>query len=103
MKLQTLRPRLATLAPQRVQTMKAGDNRLRGSAAVKRRARWLEQHPLCVECKKAGRVTEATVVDHIVPLWKNGADDYETNGQSLCDPHHAVKTAQEAEERARGW
>lgn len=101
MKLKTLRPRLATLVTQRIPSQ-AGTERLRGSAAVKRRARWLELHPLCVECTKEGRVTAATVVDHVTPLWKGGADDYEKNGQSLCDPHHDAKTAQEAAERAAG-
>lgn len=47
----------------------------RGSAAERGYgARWrkarlhhLKKHPLCVLCKKAGRVTPATVVDHIEP------------------------------------
>jgi 5-methylcytosine-specific restriction protein A len=98
-KLQTLKSSLPTLrtsiaAPQQVE-------RLRGRAAVKRRASWLERHPLCVECEKAGRVTAATVPDHIVPLWKGGPDT-EANLQSLCREHHDEKSAQEALERSRG-
>jgi 5-methylcytosine-specific restriction protein A len=69
---------------------------------VDRRARWLYLHPLCCECEKEGRVTAADVVDHDTPLWKGGADDYETNGRSLCNPHHDAKTAKEAAERAAG-
>jgi 5-methylcytosine-specific restriction protein A len=76
--------------------------RLRGRAAVKRRARWLELHPLCAECDKEGQVTAGQVVDHITPLWKGGADDYEANGQTLCNPHHDAKSKAEAAERARG-
>jgi 5-methylcytosine-specific restriction protein A len=52
-------------------------------------------------CEAEGRVTVASVVDHRTPLWEGGADDYETNGQSLCDPHHDAKTAEEAARRAR--
>jgi 5-methylcytosine-specific restriction enzyme A len=99
MKLQRLTPRLQTLrtplaAPAAVE-------RMRGRRAVDRRARWLYLHPLCVECDKEGRVTAATVPDHVVPLWKGGPDD-ESNLQSLCKAHHDVKSAAEAIERARG-
>lgn len=101
MKLTTLKPRLATLVTQRIPSH-SGTERLRGSAAVARRARWLRDHPLCVECDKAGRVTAGDVVDHITPLWQGGADDYETNGQTLCRDHHDEKTKAEAAERSRG-
>jgi len=102
MKLQTLKPRLGTV-PGRLQLAATlTTQRMRGRAAVNRRARWLEQHPLCVECEKEGRVTAADVVDHRIPLWKGGADD-ESNFQSLCQtPHHDAKTAREAADRARG-
>lgn len=100
MKLTTLRPRLSTLVTQRIPTQET--ERLRGRAAVNRRARWLNLHPLCVECEKEGRVTAADVVDHIVPLWKGGAD-HDANLQSLCQtPHHDAKSKREAAERARG-
>jgi 5-methylcytosine-specific restriction protein A len=56
---------------------------------------YLRQHPLCVECAKAGVATAATIVDHIIPV--RGPDDprfYEYgNHQSLCTEHHAKKTA----------
>lgn len=76
--------------------------RLTGRAAVARRAQWLRVHPLCEACKGEGRITAGTEVDHKTPLWAGGADDYETNGQTLCDDHHMAKTAKEAAERARG-
>ena len=31
------------------------------------RLRYLKVHPLCVQCKAKGRLTKATVVDHITP------------------------------------
>lgn len=82
--------------------------RLRGRAAVKRRARWLRLHPLCVECQRAGRVTAATVPDHIVAL-VNGGQDTEENLQSLCAPCHEIKTARDLGYKVRakigpdGW
>lgn len=100
MKLQRLKPRLSTLLTQRIPTQ--GTERLRGRAAVDRRARWLYLHPLCVECEKEGKVAAANAVDHIIPLWKGGVDDYATNGQSLCRDHHDAKSKVEAAERARG-
>lgn len=55
------------------------------------RSVWLMQHPLCILCQQEGRVTMATEVDHIVPLFKGGADE-PTNLQSLCAEHHRIKT-----------
>ena len=55
---------------------------------------YLQAHPLCVECGKAGRITPATVVDHIQPH----RDDHELfwsreNWQPLCAACHGRKTA----------
>jgi 5-methylcytosine-specific restriction enzyme A len=69
-----------------------------GARWQKAREAYLVAHPLCVNCKKHGRVTAARVVDHIVPhrgdetlFWD------ESNWQALCDftsPHdcHGAKT-----------
>jgi 5-methylcytosine-specific restriction enzyme A len=58
------------------------------------RKAFLFKNPLCNECRKTGKVTIATEVDHIIPhrgdtklFWKTG------NHQSLCKPHHSAKTA----------
>ena len=54
---------------------------------------FLDAHPLCVRCRAKGRVTGATVVDHITDhkgdqrlFWD------EANWQPLCKPHHDHKT-----------
>lgn len=38
-----------------------------GSRWQKASKAFLQSHPLCAECRKQGRYTKATVVDHIVP------------------------------------
>lgn len=53
------------------------------------RMAYLVSNPLCVMCYEAGRITRATVVDHIKAhngdealFWDVG------NWQALCQPHH---------------
>jgi 5-methylcytosine-specific restriction endonuclease McrA len=55
----------------------------------KARKQFLGEHPLCVMCRKEGRVTAALVVDHVIPhrgdqelFWDRA------NWQALCKPHH---------------
>lgn len=57
---------------------------------------FLQSHPLCAECRKLGRYTKATVVDHIVPhrgdqklFWDR------SNWQPLCKACHDQKTWRE--------
>ena len=66
----------------------------RGYNARWRRARiaFLQKHPLCAECQREGKLTPATVVDHIIPhrgdqrlFWDK------TNWQPLCKDCHARK------------
>jgi 5-methylcytosine-specific restriction protein A len=58
------------------------------------RAAYLAANPLCVHCQADGRITEATVVDHIIPHKGDEALFYEEgNFQSLCKRCHDVKTA----------
>ncbi len=60
------------------------------------RKRFLLEHPLCVECERLGRITPATVVDHIKPHEGNPELFWnENNLQSLCKPCHDSKTARE--------
>ena len=58
------------------------------------RAMFLRANPLCVGCE--GRVTEATVVDHIIPH-KGDRELFwaPTNHQALCKRCHDRKTAKE--------
>ncbi|MBI6923812.1 HNH endonuclease signature motif containing protein [Pseudomonas fulva] len=64
----------------------------------KARERYLLDNPLCVYCDRSGRVTAASVVDHVIAhrgdmtlFWD------QSNWQSLCKPcHDSVKQAEEA-------
>lgn len=69
-------------------------DRLRGRPLQKRNKRFLQEHPLCVMCEAKGRVSVAEEVDHIIPLFKGGADEWE-NLQGLCKACHAEKTAKD--------
>ena len=104
MRLQAIKPRIGT-APGRLQLAATlSTQRLRGRAAVDRRQRYLSLHPLCIRCTALDMVGAASAVDHTVPLWAGGADDYETNAGGLCTEHHDAKTACEARMRtAGGW
>ena len=53
---------------------------------------------LCATREAKGRVTIAAEVDHLLQLAKGGADN-ETNFQSLCEPCHRIKTAQDTGRR----
>lgn len=76
-------------------------DRMRGGADARgydsrwRKARkyFLEKHPLCAKCMRNGKLTPATVVDHIIPhrgdqqlFWDDG------NWQPLCKGCHDRKT-----------
>jgi len=49
---------------------------------------------LCQHCRAAGRIREATEVDHILPLSKQGTDK-PSNLQSLCGECHDRKSKTE--------
>lgn len=97
-RLSTLKPRVETL-DVRQGTKTDGSmkplnrNSLYGRDWRKVRAMHLMEHPLCVFCEREGRVTLATVVDHIEPhhgdpnlFWDSD------NHQSLCAHcHDSVK------------
>lgn len=61
---------------------------------------------LCQPCHRSGRTTEATQVDHIIPKAQDGTDDMD-NLQSICEPCHKIKTAEEKSNRPTfddsGW
>ena len=60
------------------------------------RDRFLKTHPLCVRCQAAGKLTPATVVDHIVPHRGDQVLFWDQNNwQALCKPCHDRKTMTE--------
>lgn len=58
---------------------------------------FLSQHPLCAMCARMGRVTAASIVDHIAPHAGNMMLFWDTtNMQSLCAScHSGTKRIQE--------
>ena len=58
------------------------------------RAAYIASHPLCEECKRAGRLTPANEVHHVVPLTDGGTHDT-TNLMSVCKSCHSSITARE--------
>lgn len=50
-----------------------------------------QQHPLCEECEREGRVTPAELVDHIVAVSDGGSMWEWENLQSLCWACHNRK------------
>lgn len=73
-----------------------------GSRWQKARLGFLRKHPLCAHCQAEGRVTAATVVDHIVPHKGDPVAFWDrTNWGPLCAPHHNLKTATEDSAFAR--
>lgn len=69
---------------------------LYGTQWQKLRLMVLREQPLCVECQKIGRLTVATVLDHITPH-KGDMDLFyrRDNLQQLCATCHNRKTASE--------
>jgi 5-methylcytosine-specific restriction endonuclease McrA len=50
----------------------------------------LKKNPICVYCEQEGRITQATVVDHIIPHKNNLKLFWDRdNWQSLCHKCHA--------------
>jgi 5-methylcytosine-specific restriction protein A len=70
-----------------------GNSSERGYGAAWQRLRlaFLASNPLCVFCLNVGRITAATVVDHLVPLADGGTNDV-NNLRALCKPHHDART-----------
>ena len=88
-------------ADSRASSKERGSASSRGYGALhrKRRALVLGAEPLCAACQSLGRVTPATVDDHIVPVKQGGSIDDLSNHQSLCETCHNVKRAHERQGR----
>lgn len=72
------------------------DGRIRGRRGQELRQQRLAAEPRCRLCLIAGRVTQATIPDHIVPL-AFGGQDVDDNVQCLCEPCHDQKSAFESQ------
>jgi 5-methylcytosine-specific restriction enzyme A len=69
----------------------------------KKRAAQLTEEPFCRLCDAAGRITRATVADHIEPHRDDPVKFWAGELQSLCETcHNAVKQAQEKSGTLRG-
>lgn len=56
------------------------------------RQNFLIWHPFCEECWKNGKLTKASIVDHIVPIKQGGPALDENNLQALCVSCHSRKS-----------
>ena len=69
---------------------------LYGARWRRERKAFLASNPLCAGCARQGRITVATIVDHIIPH-KGDLQAFwdKANRQGLCENCHNVKTASE--------
>lgn len=66
-------------------------DQLYGRRWRKARKAYLLRHPRCVMCAHHGKLTRATVVDHIRPHRGGVALFWDhDNWQPLCEPHHNI-------------
>ena len=66
-------------------------NQRYGRAWRRIRARYIQAHPLCEQCKSEGRLTPAEEVHHILPLADGGTHDA-GNLMALCKSCHSSIT-----------
>ena len=81
---------------QHPEAIRSANSRGYNSAWRKASRQFLLTHPLCEECRKNGKYTKATVVDHVVPhrgdqklFWDR------SNWRPLCKRCHDRKTGRE--------
>lgn len=86
-------------APKRYDPRTTSAQRGYGARWQKLRQAILARDPLCVECKREGKTTPATDVDHVLSKAAGGTDALD-NLQSLCRVHHNRKTANERRTQA---
>jgi 5-methylcytosine-specific restriction protein A len=67
----------------------------------KTRRHQLMIEPLCQQCHREGRITAATVVDHVRPCGDDWTEFRTGEIQSLCARCHAEKTLRERGHRPR--
>ena len=102
-RLKSLKPQISVLNLRKVSVpsdkpwgRSKGEGRiLKGRKLQRARKHLFSVQPLCVICEREGRVTVATIRDHIVPLAEGGLDVFE-NTQALCRECSDKKTAEES-------
>ncbi len=77
-------------------------SRIRGRKLQTLRSRLFAQEPYCRMCREQGRLTVATIRDHVVPLAEGGLD-VEGNTQPLCQSCSDSKTRDEARRGVQRW
>lgn len=100
------------MKPRRATWDHGGKSRHRrgyGRQHVRLRQQLLQQEPLCRLCKAKGKITPATIADHVVPIAKGGAVHDIENLQPVCGPCHQEKTLLDQGKRVKrqigqdGW
>lgn len=82
-------------APRKPFANKRNVGRITGRRGQKLRDRRLKRsNYLCEDCLTEGKVREATIVDHIVPL-SLGGRDVDENTRNLCAEHDKIRTAEQ--------
>lgn len=67
----------------------------------RKRSNFLIEHPFCEECRSNGRLTKATLVDHIIPIRRGGDPLDDSNLQALCNSCHSRKSILEGSRYGR--
>lgn len=87
--------RIQALNPDAWREGKTTAQRGYGGKWQRYRLAFLAKHPLCRACEAEGKVTVATVVDHVVPHRGDMVLFWKGEHQPLCGPCHSAKTARE--------
>lgn len=103
-RLQTLKPRIGTLAPK-VRTHTTAATRITGTTLQARRKRcWIRAEAKCERCGIVVAYPHGFELDHRIPLWQGGPDT-EDNCQVLCiGPQgcHEAKTREDMQAAGHG-
>jgi 5-methylcytosine-specific restriction protein A len=92
---------LQTVNPDSWRSGKNSTQRGYGYKWQQAREGFLRSHPLCLYCQRDGRVTAATVVDHVNPHRGDMTAFWDkANWGSLCAPCHS--SVKQREENAAG-